>query len=221
MQNLRLTWPQLQYSAALLDALDSALSIYPAERPQSVAEMRARLDAAAPVASRYIIAAEHPSPVLENEAASESAATHSEPPLYVEQDLHFIAASEADSDTVEPSVYANLDDDAPMRAAVARQRKPRRIAIWSGSGALVALLALGIIAIQEFGQQHQLARALQALGIGRGTLDNAAVAASAEPPVASGAGVVRATGRTRRQAGGGEEGVLRLTARGVPGLTWP
>ena len=46
VQRLRLTWPRLHYSAALLDALDSALSIYPAERPQSVAQMRARLGTA-------------------------------------------------------------------------------------------------------------------------------------------------------------------------------
>ncbi len=42
VQRLRLTWPRLHYSASLLAALDSALSIYPAERPQSVAQMRAR-----------------------------------------------------------------------------------------------------------------------------------------------------------------------------------
>ena len=43
VQRLRATWPRLNYSAALLDALDNALSIYPAERPQDVAQMRERL----------------------------------------------------------------------------------------------------------------------------------------------------------------------------------
>ena len=51
VQRLRLTWPRLHYSASLLDALDSALSIYPAQRPQSVAQMRARLGTAPPAAS--------------------------------------------------------------------------------------------------------------------------------------------------------------------------
>ncbi len=50
VQRLRLTWPRLHYSASLLDALDSALSIYPAERPQSVAQMRARLGSRRPAA---------------------------------------------------------------------------------------------------------------------------------------------------------------------------
>src|SRR5580765_2202761 len=60
VQRLRLTWPQLRYSAALLDALDSALSIYPAERPQSVAQMRARLGTAPAVAVGPAIAARAP-----------------------------------------------------------------------------------------------------------------------------------------------------------------
>ena len=51
VQRLRLTWPRLNYSATLLDALDNALSIYPAERPQNVAQMRARLGPAPVVAA--------------------------------------------------------------------------------------------------------------------------------------------------------------------------
>ena len=57
VQRLRLTWPRLHYSAALLDALDSALSIYPAERPQDVAQMRARLGTAPAAAGGAVIAA--------------------------------------------------------------------------------------------------------------------------------------------------------------------
>jgi serine/threonine protein kinase len=53
-QRLRLAWPGLRYSAPLVAALDSALSIYPAERPRSVAEMRARLDLAPPSADRSV-----------------------------------------------------------------------------------------------------------------------------------------------------------------------
>ena len=46
VQRLCRTSPGLHYSASLVNALDNALSIYPAERPQSVEQMRTRLDAA-------------------------------------------------------------------------------------------------------------------------------------------------------------------------------
>ena len=72
VQRLRLTWPRLHYSAALLDALDSALSIYPAERPQSVAQMRARLGTAPAVAAGPAIAAIAPVPSL-NDAGPNAA----------------------------------------------------------------------------------------------------------------------------------------------------
>jgi non-specific serine/threonine protein kinase len=72
VQRLRLTWPRLHYSAALLDALDSALSIYPAERPQSVAQMRARLGTAPAVAAGPAIAARAPIPSL-NDAGPNAA----------------------------------------------------------------------------------------------------------------------------------------------------
>ena len=69
VQRLCLTWPRLHYSASLLDALDSALSIYPAERPQSVAQMRARLDTAPPTAGGPVSAPWTAAPVP-NEAAA-------------------------------------------------------------------------------------------------------------------------------------------------------
>ena len=69
VQRLRLTWPQLHYSAALLDALDSALSIYPAERPQSVAQMRARLGTA-PAAGGPVRVASTAVPALSDPRAS-------------------------------------------------------------------------------------------------------------------------------------------------------
>ena len=73
VQRLCLTWPRLHYSASLLDALDSALSIYPAERPQSVAQMRARLDTAPPAAGGPVSAASTAAPVL-NDAVPSSPA---------------------------------------------------------------------------------------------------------------------------------------------------
>ena len=73
VQRLRLTWPRLHYSASLLDALDSALSIYPAERPQSVAQMRARLDAAPPAAGGLVSAPSTAASVL-NDAVPSSPA---------------------------------------------------------------------------------------------------------------------------------------------------
>jgi serine/threonine protein kinase len=70
VQRLRLTWPQLHYSAALLDALDSALSIYPAERPQGVAQMRARLGPAPAAAGGPAIAARAAVPALNDAVAT-------------------------------------------------------------------------------------------------------------------------------------------------------
>ena len=64
VQQLRLNWPRLHYSAALLDALDSALSLYPAERPQSVAQMRARLGTAPAAAAGPVSAASTAAPAL-------------------------------------------------------------------------------------------------------------------------------------------------------------
>src|SRR6185295_14864194 len=92
VQRLRLTWPHLHYSASLLDALDSALSIYPAERPQSVAQMRARLDTAPSTAGRPVSAARTAATEL-NEVAPSSPAPASQPaaPAGVTQDLDAMA----------------------------------------------------------------------------------------------------------------------------------
>src|SRR4030095_527327 len=73
VQRLRLTWPHLHYSASLLDALDRAVAIYPAERPQSVAQMRARLDLTPWTAGRPVSAAWTRAAEL-NEAAPSSPA---------------------------------------------------------------------------------------------------------------------------------------------------
>jgi serine/threonine protein kinase len=89
VQRLRLTWPHLHYSASLLDALDSALSIYPAERPQSVAQMRARLDTApSSTAGRPVSAASTAAAELDG-AAPSSPAPASQPAAQagVTQDL--------------------------------------------------------------------------------------------------------------------------------------
>jgi non-specific serine/threonine protein kinase len=78
VQRMQLTWPRLHYSAALLDALDNALSIYPAERPQSVAQMRARLGtapaAAGAPARAASTAASTAAPAQDSGAASRPAA---------------------------------------------------------------------------------------------------------------------------------------------------
>jgi hypothetical protein len=182
VQRLRLTWPQLHYSAALQDALDSALSIYPAERPQSVAQMRARLatapaDAGGPVSAEWTVA-----PVL-NDAVRSSPAPAAQP-ARVAQDLDAVMAFAPDPDPL----------------AFARQvRNSRRIAKWSG--AVLALLALLLIGVFEFGQQGQFGRVLDDLAISRSTAvgDSAAVSASAEapagpvtPPIAADAGATGA-----------------------------
>jgi serine/threonine protein kinase len=184
VQRLCLTWPRLHYSASLLDALDSALSIYPAERPQSVAQMRARLDAALPAAGGPISAAWTAAPVL-NDAVlpSPTPAPQPAPPARVAQDLDAVMAFPPDADPSATSGVARIDDDPSVRTGFARQvRNSRRIAMWSG--AVLVLLALLLIGTQEFRQERQVGRVLDALGISRGTGagDSAAVSAFAVGP---------------------------------------
>ena len=111
VERLRLTWPQLRYSAALLDALDSALSIYPAERPQSVAQMRARLGTA-PATAGPVRAASTAAPTL-NETVPASPAPPSQPTL---DDA--VPASPA------PAPQPALNDTVPSSPAPAPQPAP-------------------------------------------------------------------------------------------------
>ncbi len=93
VQRLRLTWPRLHYSASLLDALDSALSIYPAQRPQSVAQMRARLGTAPPAASGPVSAESTAAPVPDDEVPSSPApAPQPAPPAHVAEELDAVMA---------------------------------------------------------------------------------------------------------------------------------
>jgi non-specific serine/threonine protein kinase len=203
VQRLRLTWPQLHYSAALLDALDSALSIYPAERPQNVAQMRARLGTAPAAAGDSVTAASTAAPAL-NDAMPSSPApapqTQTEPaPAPTDrmtQDFDVVTSVVPDPEPLATSGLARIDDDPSVRTAFARQvSKPRRIARWSG--AVLVLLALLLIGVSEFGQEVPFGRVLDALGISRGTGagESAAESASAvtpaepvTPPIAANAG---------------------------------
>jgi len=108
---LRLTWPQLHYSAALLDTLDNALSIYPAERPQSVAQMRARLGAA-PAAAGQVRAASTAVPAL-NDPVPASSAPPSQPAL-----------NDALPSSPAPAPRTALDDAIPPTPAPAPQPPP-------------------------------------------------------------------------------------------------
>ena len=200
VQRLCLTWPRLHYSASLLDALDSALSIYPAERPQSVAQMRARLDTAPPAAGGPVSAAWTAAPVLNDAVPSSPApAPQPAPPARVAQDLDAVMAFAPDPDPLATSGVARIDDDPSVRTAFARQvPNPRRIAMWSG--AVLVLLALLLIGMHEFRQERQVGRVLDVLGISRGTGagDSAAVSASAvgpaapvTPPIAADAGAAK------------------------------
>ena len=203
VQRLRLTWPQLHYSAALLDALDSALSIYPAERPQSVAQMRARLGTAPAaggpvrVASTAVPAlsdpvpaspAPPPQPALDDAVPSSPGPAPQPPPAdRVTQDFDAVMSVVPDPDPLATSGLAHIDGDPSMRTAFARQAsKPRHIARWSG--AVFVLLALLLIGVFEFGQEARFGRVLDALGVSRGTADgdSAAVSAPAAGPAAPG-----------------------------------
>ena len=177
VQRLRLTWPRLHYSASLLDALDSALSIYPAQRPQSVAEMRAHLGI--PAASGSVSPASTAAPVPDDTVPmSPAPAPQPAPPAHVAEELDAVIAFAPVIDPLEISDLAHIDDDRPMQTTFARQvSAPRRIAMWSGA----ALLALLVVGVYQFRQEPQVGRVLDVLGISRGTGagGSAAVSASA------------------------------------------
>ena len=209
VQRLRLTWPRLRYSAALLDALDGALSIYPAERPQDVAQMRARLGIAPATAGGRVNATSTsasalsdrvpPSPATVAESALNDVVPASPEPLSqpaptvpqttspdrVTQDLGVVTSSAPDPAPLATSGLARVDDDPSVRTPFARQmRKPRRFA--KRSGVVLVLLALLLIGVFEFGQEGRIVRMLDALGISHRTAvgDTAAVSASAVLPAA-------------------------------------
>jgi non-specific serine/threonine protein kinase len=202
VQRLRLTWPQLHYSAALLDALDGALSIYPAERPQSVAQMRARLGTAPAAAGDSAIAAPTaPSALNDAIPSSPAPAPQPAPPDRVTDDFDVVMSVVPDPDPLATSGLALIDDDSSVRTTFARQAsRPQRIAGWSG--AVLVLLALLLIGVLEFGQEGQFGRVLDALGISRGTgageraVESASAVAPPEPvtpPIATDAGGAKPT----------------------------
>src|SRR4030095_11471591 len=175
VQRLRLNWPRLHYSASLLDALDSALSIYPAERPQSVEQMRARLDTARPAAGVFVDPAWTVAPVLSDAApSSPPPAPEPAPPQALDPAIAFAP----DLGQLPTSDVARNDDDPSVRTAFAREvPNSPRIALWSG--AVMVLLAMLSIGVYEFRQELQVGRVLDVLGISRGTgaEDSAAVSA--------------------------------------------
>ncbi len=86
-QRLWRTWPRVRYSASLVGALESALSIYPAERPQSVAQMRARLGIAPPVAGDVV-----GSPLIAEPVSNDAVPSSPAPPAPATQDLDAVMA---------------------------------------------------------------------------------------------------------------------------------
>jgi non-specific serine/threonine protein kinase len=201
VQRLRSTWPRLHYSASLLDALDSALSIYPTQRPQDVAQMRARLGTAPAAAGGPMSAARTAVPALNDAVANDAVpndavpndampsapapAPQPAPPGGVTQDFDVVIASTPDLDPLATSGLARINDDASVRTAFAREvRSSRRIAKWSS--AILMLLALLLVGVFEFGQEGQVERVLDALGISHGTAveNSAAVSTPAAGPAA-------------------------------------
>jgi len=202
VQLLYLTWPHLRYSASLLDALDSALSIYPAERPQSVAQMRARLSAALPAkppaAGGAVTGASNAAPVVEEAVPSPPVPTDeaqdldavmpsASPPVptYEAQDLDAVMPSAPDHDSPLTSGFARIEEDpSVLKAATRRVPSGRRIAM--GIGAVLVLLALLLIGMDEFRQGVLDRRVLDIVGISRGTgsQDSAPVSAAVPGPAA-------------------------------------
>ena len=169
VQRLRLTWPRLHYSASLLDALDSALSIYPAQRPQSVAQMRARLGSAPQAASGPVSAESTAAPVPDDVVpSSPPPAPEPAPADHVAEELDGVMAFAPAPDPQANSDVARVDDDLPVQTTFARQEpNPRRIAMWSG--AVLVLLALLAVGAYQFRQEPQVGRVLDVLGINLGT----------------------------------------------------
>jgi len=217
VQRMRSTWPHLHYSASLLDALDSALSIYPAERPQSVAQMRARLGTAPAAAEGAASAARAAAPVPIDAVPSSPAPVPQPPqPAPVTQDLDATVAFSPDPDPLANSGVAHFDVDPSVRSAFARQApKPRRMAPWIG--AVLVLVTLLFIGMDEFDLERQAARALDVLGISRGTgaTESAAESASAVAP----AGPVTAPIAT--DAGGAKPPPAETTAPDSSSATAP
>jgi non-specific serine/threonine protein kinase len=103
----------------------------------------------------------------------------------VPQDFDVVMAVVPDADPLASSGLAGIDGDPSARTGFPRRAsKPRRIARWSG--AVLVLLALLLIGVFELGQEGQLGRVLDAIGISRGTAvgDSAAVSAPAAGPAA-------------------------------------
>jgi len=182
VQRLRLTWPHLHYSESLLDALDNALSIYPAQRPQSVAQMRARLGNSPPAASRPVSPASTDAAVPDDVVPSSPVTAHKTEPAAdaEEEELDAVMAFAPAPEPLAKSDLDHFDDDRSVRTTFARQLSaPRRIAAWSGVA--LVLLALLVVGVYEFRQEPQLAHVLDLLGISRGTGagDSAAASSSA------------------------------------------
>ena len=149
VQRLCRTSPGLHYSASLVNALDNALSIYPAERPQSVKQMRTRLDGAPRPAGATVSAVPTaaalpnddvpfslaPTPPVEqrHHAAESSAAaapsdampstpeqaSESVPSPRVEQPLDGVMASASDPEAPATCDVARIVDDPSVRIAFA------------------------------------------------------------------------------------------------------
>ncbi len=206
VQRLCLTWPQLRYTSSLVDTLESASSIYPAERPQSVAQMRARLGNAPPVAGDVVS-----SPLIAAPVSNDAVPLPPAPPGPVTQELDAVMAVARDPDPAptpapepaptpapEPELLASasvtrIDDDSSARTAFTRQAAMSRRAAMSSAAVVLLLLLAGVY---EFRQERQIARVLDALGISRGSGagGSAAVAdpvAPATPPIAADTGTAK------------------------------
>jgi non-specific serine/threonine protein kinase len=193
IQRLRLTWPQLHYSASLLDALESALSIYPAERPQSVAQMRARLDPGHPVGGNPI------SPSTAAFALNDAVPLSPAPAARAAQDPDRVMAVAPNRNTLASDDVTRIDDDASGRTVFARKPpKPQRVAMWSG--ATVLLLALILIALYEFYGEGQIGPALDVLGIRGIGAEHSAAESAAVGPIASVAPPIAANAQTDKSA---------------------
>ena len=194
VQRLRLNWPRLHYGASLLDTLESALSIYPAERPQSVAQMRARLGTAPPVAAGFVSP-----PSSAASGLNDAAPLSPERALRAAHDLDDVIVSAPEPAPLAGDSVPGIDHDPSARTVFARQvPKSRRMAMWSA--VVVLLLALMPIGLYEFHQESLVVPAPAKSGVNRGIGAEDSATASAVgptapviPPIAADAGTGKST----------------------------
>jgi serine/threonine protein kinase len=191
-----------RYSAGFLRAIDAALRVQPSERPQSVAEFRALLDAGSgidvPITTSPLAAlaptAQHDAPDLvlptrapaaEPPAAPATAPVSRPAPFDAGPPPRPQPAGSAASTPAAPT-WMPLSADTPETAAAPQEPTTRRrlpVAVALGAGALVLASALAVVAWRGAGPSAPSADATPAVPAAANPAASAAVPAIRPAPV--------------------------------------